>query len=104
MKQKSTPFFVKLKRAVMNFEEYKNFSEEKLSMAFKYIIKLMLLFTLIVSVSLVYKFIDVAESEIKYFNDNFPQFKIENNILTIEGENKQYIRGDEARIFWSNCK
>lgn len=104
MKQKSTPFFVKLKRAVMNFEEYKNFSEEKLSAAIKYVVKLMLLFTLIISFSLTYKFIDLAESEISYFKNNFPEFKIENNILTIEGENKQYIRGDEARIFWINCK
>ena len=49
MEQKKIPFFKKLKNAIVNFDEYQNFSQEKLGTAIKYFLKLMLIFSILIS-------------------------------------------------------
>ena len=36
MKQKKTPFFIRVKDSIINFEKYRNFADENLSIAIKY--------------------------------------------------------------------
>jgi len=52
METKKIPFFIRLKNAIVNFDEYKTFSEEKVSVAIKYILKLTLIFTFIIAIAL----------------------------------------------------
>lgn len=99
MKTKKTPFFIRLKQAVINFDEYKYFLEEKISVAIKYILKLVLLFTLIITTALTYKVINVTNSLILNFQNNCPEFSFKNNILTVEGDNKRFVKGDESGYF-----
>ena len=40
MEEKKTSFLKKVKNAIINFDEYQNFSKEKLSTAIKYFLKL----------------------------------------------------------------
>ena len=96
MKQKRMNFFKRAKNAVINFEEYNNFSEEKVSIAVKYLLKLVLIFTIIVTISLSVKLLEEANKFISIFRDEFPEFKFENNSLIIEEENKQFIKTDES--------
>ena len=49
MEQKKIPFFKRLKNAIVNFDEYQNFSQEKLGTAIKYFLKLMLIFSILIS-------------------------------------------------------
>lgn len=99
MKTKKTPFFIRLKQAVINFDEYKYFLEEKLSVAIKYILKLVLIFTLIITTALIYKVISVTNSLILNFQNDCPEFSFKNNILTVEGDNKRFVKGDESGYF-----
>lgn len=99
MKQKKISFFIRLKNAITNFDEYKVFAEEKTRVAIKYILKLMLIFSIIVSLSLSYKLTKQTNSFVQSFKEECPDFKIENNILTIEGENKQFFKYTENQYF-----
>ena len=50
MEEKKTLFFKKVKNAIINFDEYQNFSKEKLGTAIKYFLKLMIIFYLVILV------------------------------------------------------
>ena len=98
MEKNKTPFFIKLKNAIINFDEYKNFAEEKTSYAIKYILKIVLLFTLIVTIALTCKVTQTANNLIKNFKDECPEFSFQDNMLQIE-EDKKIVKGDETGYF-----
>lgn len=95
MKQKKLNFFKTAKNAIINFDEYKNFAEEKLGITIKYILKLVFIFSLIVSISLTYRITQEINKTIQIYKDECPEFRFENNTLMIDDENKQFIKGDE---------
>lgn len=90
MEQKKIPFFKRLKNAIVNFDEYQNFSQEKLGTAIKYFLKLMLIFSILISGFLTARTYKEIETIKTSFADECPDFRIENNTLIIEGENKKY--------------
>ena len=92
MEQKKIPFFKKLKNAIVNFDEYQNFSQEKLGTAIKYFLKLMLIFSILISAFLTARLYKEIETVKTSFTDECPDFRIENNTLIIDGENKKYQR------------
>ncbi len=99
MKTKKMPFFIRLKNAIMNFDEYLKFSEEKVSVAIKYILKLTLIFTFILTIALTYKVVEEANNLITDFRNEFPEFSFQNGELAIEGDNKKIVKGDESGYF-----
>ncbi len=90
MKQKKIPFFKRLKNAITNFDEYQKFSQEKLGTAIKYFLKLMLIFSILISGFLTARMYKEIETIKTSFAEECPDFRIENNTLLIEGENKKY--------------
>lgn len=90
MEQKKIPFFKRLKNAITNFDEYQNFSQEKLGTAIKYFLKLMLIFSILISGFLTARMYKEIETIKTSFAEECPDFRIENNTLLIEGENKKY--------------
>ncbi|MDO5555342.1 MAG: DUF1189 family protein [Clostridia bacterium] len=99
MKKKKTSFFIRIKDAVVNFDHYKTFADEKLSITIKYILKLMIIFAVIIAIALTYKLIEQTQMAIQIFDTECPNFKIENNTLIIEEENKQFVKGDKNGYF-----
>lgn len=99
METKKTSFFVRLKKAIFNFDEYKVFSEEKISKSIKYLLKLVLIFTIIISAALTYKIVDEVNKVIVNFKNESPEFSFQDNTLVIEGENKRIVKGDESGYF-----
>lgn len=95
MKQKKMSFFIRVKNAIINFEEYRTFAEEKVFTAIKYFLKLILIFSIIIMFALSYKVSNQVTNAIRIFNEECPNFRIENNILIIDDENKQFFKGDE---------
>lgn len=90
MEQKKIPFFKRLKNAIVNFDEYQNFSQEKLGTAIKYFLKLMLIFSILISGFLTARMYKEIKTIKTSFAEECPDFRIENNTLLIEGENKKY--------------
>ncbi len=99
MKTKKMQFFAKLKNAIVNFDEYKNFSEERSSLSMKYVLKLVLIFTLIITIALTWKVINEANKLIIDFQNQFPEFSFKNDVLVLEGDNKKIVKGDEIGYF-----
>ncbi len=99
MKKTKTPFFKKIKNAIMNFDEYINFADEKISSSIKYVLKLVFIFALIITIALTYKVVEEANNMISEFKEECPEFKIENNNLIVEGENNRIIKSDQYGYF-----
>lgn len=99
METKKKSFFVKFKDAIVNFEEYKIFADEKTSTAFKYILKLMLMFVLILTVLTIWQANKQFQNVIKFLDSELPNFKFENSNLIIEGEKSKFIKAEENNYF-----
>lgn len=99
METKKIPFFVRLKKAIFNFDEYKIFSEEKLSKTIKYLLKLVLIFTIVIAASLTWKIVDEMNKAIVDFRNESPEFSFQDNTLVIQGETKRIVKGDESGYF-----
>lgn len=95
MKQKKMGFFKRVKNAVINFDEYSKFSEEKIFIGIKYFLKLLVIFTLVITLAISIKMTEVSNEVVSKFKNEFPNFKFENNILIIEEEQKQFNAIDE---------
>lgn len=81
---KKPNFFQRIKRAIFNIEKYQEFAEEKTIVAIKYFVKLILVFSIIITLATVYKFGTTAEFFIDIFKTDFPNFTFNNNILVAE--------------------
>ena len=77
-------FFQRIKLAVFNIEKYQDLVTENLATAIKYFIKLILLFTIIISLGAVYKFAVISEFLIGAFEKDVPEFTFANNELVAE--------------------
>lgn len=99
MKQKKMGFFRRVKNAIVNFDEYKTFAEEKVWTTIKYIFKIALVFSIIASLALSYKVAQEVDEAIQVYKNECPEFRFENNTLIIDTENKQFFKGDENGYF-----
>lgn len=100
MEQKKIPFFKKLKNANSKFWWISKFFQEKLGTAIKYFLKLMLIFSILISAFLtarLYKEIATVKTS---FTDECPDFRIENNTLIIDGENKKNMKKILVMKLW----
>lgn len=88
-------FFKRVKNAVINFDEYSKFSEEKIFIGIKYFLKLLIIFTLVITLAISIKMTEVSNEVVSKFKNEFPNFKFEDNILIIEEEQKQFNAIDE---------
>ena len=75
-------FFRKLKLAVFNLEKYSQFALEKTSESLKYLLKLTLLFSLIISLAITYKTAEFINDSKQRIENELPDFQISNNTLT----------------------
>lgn len=84
MEKNKRNFWQRLKMAIFNVEKYQDFALEKAVVAVKYFVKLILLLTVIISFSAVYKFATISGFFIDAFKSDFPEFTFSNNTLVAE--------------------
>lgn len=99
MKQRKEGFFKRAKNAITNFDKYRNYADDKLSITIKYILKLVLIFAIITTIAITVKINNVVINFAQVFKNECPEFKIENNNLVIEAENKEFVSKDESDFF-----
>lgn len=83
MENVKIPFFKRVKRAIVNFEKYADFALEKTETAIKYYAKLILIFSIIISIAFTYKFSTIMNNE--------EELQILQNQLTETGTDAQVI-------------
>ena len=99
MKTKKTPFFVKLKIAIFNFDRYQSFAEEKIGWSIKYFIKLIALFTIVISIVSLISFNHLLGRGKEILINEVPEFKFENDVLILEGEENEIIKSDKEGYY-----
>lgn len=86
MEAKKIGFFARIKKSIINFEEYEKFIEEPLKKAFGFFFKLIAMFSLLITIALTYT-VNTNVQKIKTaIETEFPNFKVENNTLSIDGQ------------------
>lgn len=84
-------FYTRVKKAIFNFDEYEKFITEPISKSIGYFIKLLVLFSIIITIVLTYRINKEAKNILEVINEIFPNFKIENSQLEIEAvDNYEY--------------
>lgn len=63
METKKLSFFKRVKLAITNFESYSDFAVEKFSIAVKYVAKIAVIFSIIISIVFAYKFFTIMNNE-----------------------------------------
>ena len=79
-------FWRRIKKAILNFDEYEKFITENISKAFGYFFKLITIFSLVITIALVYKMNTETEKVVNTVEKEFPDFSIINNELQMETE------------------
>ena len=99
MENTKIPFFKRLKRAIVNFESYSEFAVEKMSVAIKYFAKLMIIFSIIISIAFTYKFSNVVndEEQLQIMQNQL----LENGVdLEVINESMNYIKTNNNIQFY----
>lgn len=96
MEQKEKiPFYKRVIISIKDFEKYQNFATENITVAIKYILKLMAIFVIIIATSFTYKFSETINNVTEYFKNDLPDLKFEDNILKVESETPIIIENPE---------
>lgn len=88
MESQKIGFFSRVKKAIFKFEEYEKFIVEPTKKAFSYFLKLVLIFSFIITISLIYVLNNYIDNFLHVFKTEFPQISINNNELNIEGKDE----------------
>ena len=91
----SMNFFKRLKISIINFEQYHIIAADGWKKALTYMIKLVLLFSLIITIATSYKINTIIQDICKYTQTEIPDFKIENNEFTISSETPVVINDNQ---------
>lgn len=83
---KKTNFFKQALKSVKDLDKYEDFAEEQPKVAFKYFLKLILIFTVIVTSFYSYKIVESLNDTYNSLNTIVPEFSYSNGKLTVNGE------------------
>lgn len=92
-------FFKRLKMSIFDFDKYHVIAGEGLGRAMMYLVKLILLFSLIMSLAYVFKFSQIIDEAMNYVQDQVPNFYFQDNTFNIESENDVIIENHEYMDF-----
>lgn len=98
MQNKKVGFFTRIKKAILKFDEYEKFMEESLGKAFKYFFKLMLVFSLFVTIALTYNTVKNVNKTVSQFKNEFPEFEISDGALNVASEEAFELYVDEYNL------
>lgn len=87
---KKMNFFKRIITSIKDFDKYQIFALEKTSTAIKYLMLLMLIFSMVIAATFTYRFKTSVDDAIKYFNDNIYEINYKEDILSVN-ENKEII-------------
>ena len=98
MDETKVGFFSRVKKAIFKFEEYEKFIVEKPSVAVTYLVKLVLIFSIIVTIAICYTLKINIQKFANNLNNELPEFKIEEGTLQIEDQDEYTMYFEEQNI------
>lgn len=98
MESKKINFFSRIKKAVIKFDDYEFFINEKAKEAIFYVLKLVLIISIIVSIAVTYKVVNQIESIYNNILNNIPDFEFSEASLT-STQTLEKVNNDEDFYF-----
>lgn len=89
-------FFKRAYLAMKDFEQYGIFGAENISIAIKYLLKMMLIFVIVVAGIFIYQFHTYFQEALNYFNDNINELHFAEGSLEINQGQTLEIRNDHS--------
>ena len=96
--KKKTNFFKQIVKSVKDLDKYEDFAGEQPKVAFKYLLKLVLVFTIIVTAFYTYKMVDSLTNIYSDLKGVLPEFSYSNGKLTVSGEQPIILQQFEETI------
>lgn len=89
---KNNSFFKELFASIKDFDKYQDFAIKKVNKEIMYILKLMVIFTFIISLAFTFK-IHIEKNKLaEYVNENISDIKFENGKLSVNNDEKVIIK------------
>lgn len=92
-------FFKRLKMSIFDFDKYHEIAGEGLGRAMMYLVKIILLFSLVISFALTFKFTQIVNGATEYVRNEVPNFSFNDNTFHVESENDVIIENHEYTDF-----
>lgn len=83
-KEKEKSFFKKLIISIKDFEKYPELASKRWGIVISYLIKLLAIFTIIVSYAITYKISNGLQNTIEHIKNDIPEFVFENGKLKFQ--------------------
>lgn len=88
---KKMNFFKRVITSIKDFDKYQIFAVEKLGVAIKYLVILVLIFSLVGAITFTVKFSNYINSGIKYFEENISEVSYKDGKLSINARRRNDI-------------
>lgn len=95
---KKISFFKRMVYSIKDFEKYQIFAFEKLSQAIKYLLKFVIIYTVIVAISIVPFLVKEINSGIEYLKNEMPDFEFKDNKLSINTQETITLENKENSV------
>lgn len=83
---KKINFFKRIVYAVKDFEKYQEFALENRAIAMRYIMKIVLILSFVISFCFIFRFSVFFKQGVNYFRNEFPNFYFLNDELTVDSD------------------
>ncbi len=100
VKKTKLSFFKRVLISIKDFDKYQIFAVEKLSKSIKYLFQIVAIFVIIISSLLTYKFFNIIQYSLNYFENEIPNLKYEENILSVDTD--KIIKIEQNKDFPAN--
>lgn len=87
-KTKKEGFFKTVLKSIKNFEKYEDFGIEGIGKTSTYLVKIVAIFTLVITIMSIYNFSNSFKTAIKYFDENVKSLTYEEGILQVNNNEK----------------
>lgn len=96
-KTKKIGFFKKVWYSITKFERYPEMATEGVGSAFAYLAKLMLIFSAILVIGMIYNLNQTLQQGMKYVNENFEEINYKDGILQVKPVNDKVSKTESER-------
>ena len=96
MEERKIGFFKRMFRSIKDFDEYKEYAIEKTGTSIKYFLKLMIVFSLIISIAMAIRFYLWMNDGADYIRNNLANFELKDGKLSVEQEEPIIIENENS--------
>ena len=91
-------FFKKLWYSIVNVEKYPNMAAQGFGRAVGYLVKIVIILTIVFCLGIVYQAYGVVNEGVNYLQNSFPEFSYKDNILNVESDTPIVISAEDSVV------